>query len=346
MTDASAQPDASTNPGPDPRLGTRRILVVSPCRDEAEYAQRTLDAVANQTVRPALWVIVDDGSSDATPEMLAAFEAQHPGWVKIVRREDRGGRKVGPGVIEAFYAGLDAVGGYGGYDYVCKLDLDLDLPAGYFGALIDKMEADSQLGTASGKPYFPGPSNAGKGFDGELISEFCGDENSVGMVKFYRTACFDQIGGFVRQVMWDGIDGHRCRMHGWRAASWDDPGLRFIHLRPMGSSHKGIFTGRMRHGFGQWFMGTGPAYMTASAVFRASKRPWIVGGLAMWWGYVRSMVKREPRYDDPAFRVFLRRWQWESLLRGKAEATRRAEARGASDASVHSGGAASARPVR
>ncbi|MEM6749793.1 MAG: glycosyltransferase family A protein [Planctomycetota bacterium] len=334
MNDSTAQPDAAAC--------SRRILVVSPCRDEAEYAQRTLDALAAQTARPALWVIVDDGSTDATPEILARFAERHPGWVKIVRREDRGGRKVGPGVIEAFYAGLDAVGGFGGYDYVCKLDLDLDLPPGYFEGLIQAMEADAKLGTASGKPYFPGPGNADKSFDGELISEFCGDENSVGMVKFYRASCFDQIGGFVREVMWDGIDGHRCRMLGWRAASWDEPGLRFIHLRPMGSSHKGIFTGRVRHGFGQWFMGTGLAYMTASAVFRAAKRPLVVGGFAMWWGYVKSMLSGKPRYGDPAFRAFLRRWQWEALLRGKAQATRRAEARGA--ASVVSGGA-SAPPV-
>ena len=115
---------------------------------------------------------------------------------------------------------------------------------------MDKMEADPRLGTCSGKPYML--------LNGKLVSEKCGDENSVGMTKFYRVECFEQIGGFVRQVMWDGIDGHRCRMLGWIAASYDEPDLRFIHLRPMGSSHKGIFTGRIRHGFGQYFMGTSP----------------------------------------------------------------------------------------
>ena len=85
----------------------------------------------------------------------------------------------------------------------------------------------------------------------------CGDENSVGMIKFYRTACFKQIGGFVRELMWDGIDCHRCRMLGWIAVSWDDPDLHFEHLRPMGTSHKNWWTGRVRHGVGQYFMGTG-----------------------------------------------------------------------------------------
>ena len=131
------------------------------------------------------------------------------------------------------------------------------------------------------------------------------------------------IGGFVREVMWDGIDCHRCRMLGWIACSWDDPELRFTHLRPMGSSHKSILTGRMRHGYGQYFMGSSLLYMTASALFRMSRPPLLIGGAAMWWGFVRSMLQRRPRYDDAEFRRFLRRYQMNCLLRGKAAATRR-----------------------
>ena len=142
------------------------------------------------------------------------------------------------------------------------------------------------------------------------------------MTKFYRTRCFQEIGGFVRQVMWDGIDNHRCRMLGWKAASWDEPALRFEHLRPMGSSHKGILTGRMRHGYGQYFMGTGPVYMLASAVVRMAKPPYVVGGAAMMWGYVKAAVDGRERLNDPAFRAFLRRWQRDALLRGKRAATR------------------------
>ena len=303
---------------------SRRYCLISPTRDEAAYARRTLDSVIGQSEPPARWVIVDDGSTDATPDILAEYAARHD-WITVVTRTDRGKRKVGPGVIDAFYAGYDRVDP-SAFDFVCKFDLDLDLPPTYFATLMDRMEAEPRLGTASGKAYYPAPANIDKSFNGPLISEACGDEMSVGMIKFYRTECFEQIGGFVRQVMWDGIDCHRCRMHGWIARSWDDPELRFLHLRPMGSSHKGIFTGRMRHGFGQWFMGTSLPYMTASALFRMTRPPLIVGGAAMWWGYVKSMLTGQPRYDDPAFRKFLRRYQWSALLRGKAEATRRLDA--------------------
>jgi len=317
----------------------RRYLLVSPCRDEAEYIRRTLDSVAAQSVTPALWIVVDDGSTDDTPRILAEYAARLP-WLKVVRRADRGARKVGPGVIEAFYAGLEGVR-LEDYDYVCKLDMDLDLPAGYFEGLLRRMEAEPRLGTTSGKPWFVHPKT------GALEAEVAGDEMSVGMTKFYRVACFQEIGGFVRQVMWDGIDCHRARMLGWLAESVNDEALRFIHLRPQGASHKGIWTGRARAGFGQWFMGTSPLYYLAVAVYRLPKHPVLVGSLAQLWGYVKSALTGAPRYDDVEFRRFVRRYQHLSLVMGKGAATRkinaeRASVWEASRARRHAGGKSAA----
>ena len=318
--EGALHPDPSTPVAP--KIPSRRYLLVTPCRDEAKYARRTLDSVTRQTVLPALWIIVDDGSKDQTPEILREYAARFP-FIRVVTRADRGDRKLGGGVIDAFYAGYETIDP-DGFDYVCKLDLDLDLPSAYFESLMRRMEGERRIGTCSGKPYFL---NA----RGERVSEKCGDENSVGMVKFYRTECFKRIGGFVRELMWNGIDCHCCRMFGWVAVSWDDPALNFEHLRPMGTSHKNWWTGRVRHGVGQYFMGTGPAYMLASSVFRVTHPPVVIGATAMLWGYVRSMVRRKPRYGDGAggvsdeagrqFRRFLRRYQWQCLLCGKRRAT-------------------------
>ncbi len=297
---------------PAPIPPGRRYALVTPCRDESQYARRTLDSVTGQTVPPALWVIVDDGSKDATPEILAEYAAKYS-YIKVIRRADRGDRKLGGGVIDAFYTGYDTIDP-SEFDYVCKFDLDLDLPKVYFERLMERMEADPRIGTASGKPYFTAA-------DGSQVDETCGDENSVGMIKFYRTECFRQIGGFVRELMWDGIDCHRCRMNGWIAVSWPDPVLRFEHLRPMGTSHKNWWTGRVRHGVGQWFMGTGPAYLLASAAFRLAKPPVVLGSAAMLWGYLRSALQGKPRYGDATFRKFLREYQWACLVQGKLKAT-------------------------
>jgi biofilm PGA synthesis N-glycosyltransferase PgaC len=307
----------SVSSGSAPDHGRGRYCLISPCRDEAAYVRRTLDSVVAQSVPPALWVIVDDGSKDDTPAILAEY-ARRFDYIRIIRKVDRGTRSVGPGVIESFYAGLESAD-TSPFEFLCKLDLDLELPPRYFELLISRMNAEPRLGTCSGKPYYLHEKT------GRLVSERCGDEMSVGMTKFYRRECFDQIGGFVREVMWDGIDCHSCRMKGWMAGSWDDPDLRFIHLRRMGSSEKGILKGRLRHGFGQYFMGTGIVYVTASALSRMTISPWIVGGLAIWWGYMVSLFRGKPRYPNLEFRKFLQRYQWSCLLMGKARATRRLE---------------------
>jgi biofilm PGA synthesis N-glycosyltransferase PgaC len=296
-----------------PAKSSRRYLLISPCRDEAQYLRRTLDSVAAQSVPPALWIVVDDGSTDETPAILQEYAQRLP-YLRVVRRTDRGHRRVGPGVIEAFYAGLDQVC-LDEFDYLCKLDMDLDLPARYFELLMERMEKNPRIGTTSGKPWFVHPQT------GAFVPEVCGDEMSVGMTKFYRVACFKEIGGFVRQVMWDGIDCHRARMLGWIAESVDLEPIRFVHLRPQGASYKGIWTGRVRAGFGQYFMGTSPLYYLVVALYRLPAHPMLIGSIAMLWGYLGSWLRRWPRYEDAEFRQFLRSYQHACLRIGKRGAT-------------------------
>jgi glycosyltransferase involved in cell wall biosynthesis len=274
--------------------------------------RRTLDSVAAQTVQPTEWIVVDDGSTDATQEILSEYSQRLP-YVQVITRKDRGIRSVGPGVIEAFYAGYEKASKP--HAYLCKLDMDLDLPHRYFERLIETMESDPRLGTVSGKAFFRDPVTQ------KPILEQILDHVSQGMTKFFRRECFQEIGGFVREVMWDGIDCHRCRMLGWKALSMDGPELRFEHLRPMGSSQQNIYAGRKRHGYGQYFMGTNLPFITASAFSRLMSPPRVTGAAMMWWGYVEAMVQRKPRYNDPDFIRFLRRWQWMSLTMGTKRAT-------------------------
>lgn len=271
---------------------------------------QTLDSVLAQSVLPDKWIIVDDGSTDATPRILREYADKYP-WIEIVTKADRGRRAVGPGVIEAFYTGYSTIDPKE-FGFLCKLDLDLKLPPRYFEILLDRMVESPRIATCSGKSYVEQ--------EGNLVDENHGDETSLGMTKFYRVSCFEAIGGFVREVMWDGIDCHRCRLMGWIACSWDEPELRFTHLRPMGSSQTGVYTGRMRHGYGQYFMGTGFLYMAASAISRVNEKPYVTGSLAMLWGWLRSALRGDPRYSDLEFRKFLRKYQFHALWAGKRKA--------------------------
>src|SRR6185437_7233108 len=158
----------------------RSYLLISPGRNEAAYMRHTLESVIAQTIRPALWVIVDDGSTDESPAILADYASRHD-WIRIVTRPDRGTRAVGPGVIDAFYAGYETVRPED-YEYICKLDLDLILPPGYFEELMRRMEADPRIATCSGKSYI----HQG----GSFVSERHGDETSIGATKFYRRERF------------------------------------------------------------------------------------------------------------------------------------------------------------
>lgn len=290
----------------------KNYLLVSPCRNESDYMRQTLDSVIAQSVLPAQWIIVDDGSTDDTAKILSEYSARHP-WISVVTRSDRGHRAVGPGVIDAFYAGLDTVD-IDRFDYLCKLDLDLHLPPDYFKTIIEQMEKDPCLGNFSGKAYL-------REDDGTLVSERLGDENAVGQTKFYRTAAFKAIGGFVRQVSWDGIDGHMCRMKGWVACSDDRPELRFIHLRQMGSSQHSLWVGRLRWGFGKYFMGSAPYFVAAVAVYRMFEKPYVVGGWGIFWGYMKAMFSNAPRFGDETFRRFLRQFELRSLFFGKRKTT-------------------------
>jgi poly-beta-1,6-N-acetyl-D-glucosamine synthase len=296
---------ASTDP-------SRSYLVVTPCRDEGEFINQAIESMAAQSIRPACWVIVDDGSSDDTPEKLDAA-AQKYDFIRVVHREDRGERKVGPGVIEAFYSGYDSVD-VSEFEYICKMDADLKLPERYFERLIEEMEQDDRLGAVSGKMFL-------RDEQGVLHHERRGDDHAAGPTKFYRRVCFEDIGGFVRMVGWDGIDGHMCRLKGWVARSIMDDELKVEHLRQMGSSEQGVLTGRIRGGQGKWRLGSSPWYMLATAVYRAFDKPYIIGACAMVYGYFRAMLTGVERYNERAYLKHLRRYERNALLKGKNKTT-------------------------
>lgn len=277
----------------------RKYIVVMPTRDEEKYLQATLDCIINQTIRPVELVIVNDGSRDRTGEIADAAAAEHP-WIQVVHRPDRGSRKVGGGVVEAFYAGYNALRTKD-YVYLTKVDGDLTFPNEYFETIMEKMEADPKLGAASGRVFNP--------VNGVLHEERLTEEMVSGALHFFRRSCWEQIGGFVQEVMWDGIDFHRSRMFGWRTRNFPDEKLRILHHRLMGSSQKSIVHGRLRWGYGQWFMGTHPLYILASGVFRMRERPYVVGGLLIIAGYFLSMLQKKRRYDDLEFRKHLHNWQ-------------------------------------
>lgn len=286
----------------------KRIVIISPVRDEAEFLEGTIRSIAAQTVRPVEWVIVNDGSKDATGAIIDRAAQEHP-WITAVHKPDRGERAVGPGVIETFYYGYERMKTKE-YDYICKMDGDLEIPPVYFETTLSYFEKDPALGALSGKYFLETE-------PGKFVEERSSDEMVGGLMNFYRRKCFDDMGGYVRQVHWDGIAFHTCRLKGWRTRSVRTEPMMIKHMRLMGSSHKGIWHGRLRWGRGQWFMGTHPLYLFAIGFYRMFERPYIVGGLGIVVGYFKAMLEGMERYHAPGFRESLHAWQFEKLHLGK-----------------------------
>jgi glycosyltransferase involved in cell wall biosynthesis len=289
-------------------------VLISPCKDEARYVERTLASIDRQTIRPTQWVIVDDGSVDDGMAIVERWRARMP-FIKVVRR-DSGARQVGGGVVRAFYDGLAAVDVH--YDFLCKFDVDLEMPPRYFEVMLERMAADPRLGTCSGKTFYRHPKT------GASIVEVHGDEQSTGPCKFYRRECFEAIGGFEFDVGWDAYDCHKARWMGWRAQSWDDPEIRFEHLRLMGSSQKSIYHGRVRHGRGAYLLGSHPLFFCLAAARRAvTQRPYVTGAMALAYGYFQAAATRAKRHGDADIIRFVQRFQLRALIEGKRAAAER-----------------------
>ena len=203
-------------------MNNASYIIISPVRDEEKYLPQTIESMVNQILHPAEYIFVDDGSTDRTPQIIKDASHQYP-WIRYVRRPDRGERKVGPGVIEAFYDGYKAIQSKQ-YDFIVKMDGDLTIGPQYFQTLFTKFHQDPYLGAASGKLFL----DLG---DGKLVEERITDESVLGGMLCLRRQCFEDMGGFVNQVMWDGIAFHRSRMAGYRTRSFHDSELMIYDHR-------------------------------------------------------------------------------------------------------------------
>jgi biofilm PGA synthesis N-glycosyltransferase PgaC len=296
--------------------------LISPCLNEARYLHDTIQSILRQTYPPTQWVMVDDGSTDASPLIMKEYSARYP-WITTLSLPTTERRNVGTGAARAINAGLASIA-INQYEYVGVFDLDILLPPMYYERVIQVMGDDTRLGSFTGKPYhYVRCISRGKG--NTLKPETIGDDISVGATKFYRTGCFEDIGGITEQFMWDVIDCHMARIRGWKVKSSDEEALRFIHLRPMGSGENSLWTGRMKHGEALYYIGASPVFAIASAANRVKQRPVLISSLGIIAGYLSAAMRRVPRYQDREFRQFLRKYHRLCLTRGKARAVSKIE---------------------
>jgi len=262
----------------------RNYVIITPVRDEEQHIEATIESVLHQTVLPAEWVLVDDGSSDDTGAIIDRVAAQVP-WVQAVHRPDRGCRKAGGGVIDAFYAGYEALRS-GDWEYVVKLDGDLRFAPDYFQRCFGYFVHDPKLGIGGGDICHQ--------VDGELVVEENPRFHVRGATKIYRRSCWEAIDGLWRAAGWDTIDEVKANMMGWRTYSFKDAPI--THLRFTGTA-EGRLRDRVKHGFVCYTSGYHPLFVLASCIFRLAKPPYVVGSLATVYGFVKAHFVQPPRVD-------------------------------------------------
>jgi poly-beta-1,6-N-acetyl-D-glucosamine synthase len=283
-----------------------RLLIVSPVYNEAEHLDRTAAAVAAQLRRPDRWVIVDDGSSDDTLAVARRWE-RRLNFVTVLE----GPQKVPSGPdnlvlareVHAFNLGLEHAGS-DGFEFIGKLDGDVELPPEWFATLLERFGRDPRLGLAAGRLAEPGP----RGWRLIPIPAV----HVHGAVKLFRRRCLEEIGGIPGRLGWDTIDETYARMHGYETVSFSDLVAR--HHRPWGSAD-GRLRGRARHGECAWILHYGLGWVTLRSLKVARVPPVGLSGAAFLFGYCRAAVRRVPRVDDGDFRRFVRRELRARMLR-------------------------------
>jgi glycosyltransferase involved in cell wall biosynthesis len=278
-------------------------VLITPARNEAGFIEGTIESVVAQTVPPRRWVIVSDGSTDGTDEIVRRYAAVYP-WIELVRRPENIARDFAA-KVRCFNAGYERVRGLQ-YDIIGNLDADITFEKGYLEFLLEKFVADPRLGVA-GTPFVEG--------EVRYDYRFTSIEHVSGACQLFRGACFEEIGGYV-PVAGGGIDWiavTTARMKGWRTRTFPEKVCH--HHRPMGTAISGRLRACYRLGRQDYCLGGHPLWQICRAGFQMTRKPYMVGGMLVLAGYLGAQVGGVRRSVAPDLMRFHRHEQMERLRR-------------------------------
>lgn len=291
-------------------------VVVTPAHNEAAFIEVTIKAVVAQTVKPLRWVIVSDGSTDGTDEIVMKYAEQHR-WIQLVKLPVHQDRTFAA-KARAFNRGWDSMKELA-YDAIANLDADVSFNPDYFAFLLDRLASDPALGVVG---------TAFKDRSLDYDYRFVSIEHVAGPCQLFRRKCLEDVGGYVLSKS-GGIDVIAvlaARMKGWKTRTF--PEMSYVHHRDMGTATSGVLAARFRTGRKDYLLGSHPLWEVFRTVYQMTKRPYVVGALMMLVGYVSAGVRRAERPVTSDLMAFRRREQMRRLreLFGHRRRARRSEA--------------------
>jgi poly-beta-1,6-N-acetyl-D-glucosamine synthase len=279
-----------------------KYVLITPARNEAQFIELTIKSVIAQTVRPAKWVIVSDGSTDGTDAIVSKYAAENP-WIELIQMPERRERHFA-GKVYAFNAGYARLKNVE-YEVIGSLDADISFDEDYFSFLLQKLAEDSALGLV-GTPF---KDDLNEVYDYRFVSI----EHVSGACQLFRRECFEEIGGYV-PVKGGGIDHIAVitsRMKGWKTRTFTERVC--LHHRAIGTAQRGALSARFKFGAQDYALGGAPIWEAFRTVYQMTKRPFIVGGLMLGAGYLWAMVRRAKRPVSDELVAFRRREQMARL---------------------------------
>jgi glycosyltransferase involved in cell wall biosynthesis len=278
-------------------------VMITPARNEADYIELTLKSMVAQTVKPLKWVIVSDGSTDGTDELVGQYARRHE-WIELVRMPERRERHFA-GKVFAFNAGYEKVKGLS-YAIIGSLDADISFEPGYFEFLLKKFGENPGLGVG-GTPFREGET----GYNYRYTSE----EHVSGACQLFRRECFESIGGYVPLKV-GGIDLAAvltARMKGWQTRSFTEKWCN--HHRKMGTANHSSLMITFRGGYHDYLMGGHPVWQVFRSTYQMGRKPLVIGGLVLLAGYVWAVMTRAEKVVSADLVKFRRKEQMLRLRR-------------------------------
>lgn len=267
-------------------------VLITPARNEAQFIERVIRSVLNQTIRPLKWVIVSDGSTDGTDNLVRRYIGIEP-WIELVRMPERRDRHFAA-KVQCFNAGHERIG-KASYDIIGNLDADITFEEDYFEFLLGKFAEDPRLGVA-GTPFVEGTES----YD----YRFTNRDHVSGACQLFRRVCFEEIGGY-RPIKGGGIDWvavTTARMKGWKTRTFTERVCQ--HHRPMGTASSGKLKAWYNLGKQDYYLGGHPLWQVFRSCLQMRNKPYVFGGLALLAGFAWGFATRTKRPIDRDLIIF------------------------------------------
>jgi glycosyltransferase involved in cell wall biosynthesis len=283
----------STHPG---------YVLITPARNEEAFLEKTIESMIHQTLPPVKWVIVDDASTDRTPEIINRYLEKYP-WIEMIQMPPRRDRSFAA-KVHSFNAGYQRVKDLP-YEIIGNLDADISFDEDFLAFLVGRFAQDPGLGVAGTIFREAGYSSGEDSFEGQ--------NHVAGQCQLFRRRCFEEIGGYIPHRA-GGIDWMAvttARMKGWKTKSFREKS--FFHHRPMGTAERGAIASAFSYGQKDYYLGGHPIWELFRVGYRIIKRPYFFAGFALGLGYCWAFLRRTPRPVSRELMTFHRQEQMTKL---------------------------------